>query len=98
MDDRSYILANLHLHAVLAAPGGAGQLDHEAQSIAEQMKLKVRFKARKGPSEVVEIADGVVRTSSDPQAKADLGLLFVSCDQLNNLFMDKRAIPCPTKA
>jgi hypothetical protein len=73
------------------------KLDDEAQSIASQMRLKVRFKVRKGPSEVVEISDGVVRTSSDPQAKADLGLLFVNCDQLNNLFMDKRAIPLPYK-
>jgi hypothetical protein len=97
VDDRSYILANLHLHAVLPRLEELVKLDHEAHSIAKQMKLKVRFKARKGPSEVVEIADGVVRTSSDPQAKADLGLFFSSCNQLNNLFMDKRAIPLPYK-
>ena len=58
MDDRSYILANLHLHAVLPRLEELVKLDHEAHSIAKQMKLKVRFKARKGPSEVVEIADG----------------------------------------
>jgi hypothetical protein len=97
VDDRSYILANLHLHAVLPRLEELVKLDEEAQSIARQMKLKVRLKVRKGPSEVVEISDGEVRTSSDPEAKADLGLLFLSCDQLNNLFMDKRAIPVPYK-
>jgi hypothetical protein len=97
VDDRSYILANLHLHAVLPRLEELVKFDDEAQSIARQMKLKVRFKVRKGPSEVVEISDGVVRTSSDPQAKAGLGLFFASCDQLNNLFMDKRAIPVPYK-
>jgi hypothetical protein len=97
VDDRSYILANLHLHAVLPRLEELVKLDDEAQFIARQMKLKVRFKVRKGPSELVEIADGVVRTSSDPQANADLGLLFLNCDQLNNLFMDKRAIPIPYK-
>ena len=97
MDDRSYILANLHLHAVLPRLEELVKLDDEARSIAQQMKLAVRFKVRKGPSEVVEIAEGAVRASSDPRAKADLGLLFLSCDQLNNLFMDKRAIPVPYK-
>jgi hypothetical protein len=97
MDDRSYILANLHLHAVLPRLEELVKLDEEARSLAEQMQLKVRFKVRKGPSEVVEISSGVVRTSSDPQAEADLGLLFLSCDQLNNLFMDERAIPVPYK-
>jgi hypothetical protein len=97
VDDGSHILANLHLHAVLPRLEELVKLDDEARAIARQMKLKVRFKVRKGPSEVVEIADGVVRTSSDPEAKADLGLLFLSCDQLNNLFMDKRAIPVPYK-
>jgi hypothetical protein len=97
VDDRSYILANLHLHAVLPRLEELVKLDEEAQSIAGQMKLKVRLKVRKGPSEVVEISDGEVRTSSDPEAKADLGLLFLSCDQLNNLFMDKLAIPVPYK-
>jgi hypothetical protein len=97
VDDRSFILANLHLHAVLPRLEELVKLDEEARSIAEQMKLKVRFKVRKGPSEVVEISDGVVRTNSDPEAKADLGLFFVNCDQLNNLFMDKRAIPIPYK-
>jgi hypothetical protein len=97
VDDRSYILANLHLHAVLPRLEELVKLDEEAHSIAKQLKLKVRFKVWKGPSEVVEISDGVVRTSSDPRAKADLGLLFLNCDQLNNLFMDKRAIPVPYK-
>ena len=97
MDDRAYILANLHLHAVLPRLEELVKLDEEARSIAQEMKLKLRFKVRKGPSEVVEISEGVVRASSDPQAKADLGLFFASCDQLNNLFMDKRAIPIPYK-
>jgi hypothetical protein len=97
VDDRSYILANLHLHAVLPRLEELVKLDDEARSIAQQMKLAVRFKVHKGPSEVVEIAEGAVRASSDPRAKADLGLLFLSCDQLNNLFMDKRAIPVPYK-
>lgn len=97
MDDRAYILANLHLHAVLPRLEELVELDDEAQSIARQMQLSVRFKVRKGPSRVVEISDGVVRTSSDPQAKAGLGLFFTSCDQLNNLFMEKRAIPVPYK-
>ena len=97
MDDRSHILANLHLHAVLPRLEELVKLDDEARSIARQMKLKVGFKVRKGPSAVVEIAEGVVRASSDPKAKADLGLLFMSCDQLNNLFMDERAIPVPYK-
>ena len=97
MNDRAYILANLHLHAVLPRLEELVQLDEEAQSIAREMKLNVRFKVRKGPSEVVEISDGRVRASSDPKAKADLGLFFASCDQLNNLFMEKRAIPVPYK-
>jgi hypothetical protein len=73
------------------------RLDDEARSIAAQMKLKVRFRVRHGPSRVVEIAEGEVRTSSDPGTKADLGLFFASCDQLNNLFMEKRSIPVPYK-
>jgi hypothetical protein len=97
VDDRSTILANLHLHAVLPRLEELVKLDDEAQSIARETKLKVRFKVRKGPSEVVEISDGWVRASSDPQARADLGLFFASCDQLNNLFMEKRAIPVPYK-
>ena len=97
MDDKSYILANLHLHAVLPRLEELVKLDDEARSIAQQMKLRVRFKVRKGPSEVIEIVDGMVRSSSDPQARADLGLFFLSCEQLNNLFMDKRAIPLPYK-
>ena len=97
MDHRAYILANLHLHAVLPRLEELVKLDDEARSIARQMKLGVRFKVHKGPSELIEISDGAVRASSDPQAKADLGLLFASCDQLNNLFMDKRAIPVPYK-
>jgi len=95
--DRSYILANLHLHAVLPRLEELVKIDEEAQSIAKQTDLSVRFKVRKGPSRAVEISDGVVRTSSDPKAKADLGLFFASCDQLNNLFMEKRAIPVPYK-
>jgi hypothetical protein len=97
VDDRSFILANLHLHAVLPRLEELVKLDEEARSIASQMDLEVRFKVRKGPSRVVQIRDGEVRTSSDPRAKAELGLLFASCDQLNNLFMDKRAIPVPYK-
>jgi hypothetical protein len=97
VDERSYIRANLHLHAVLPRLEELVKLDDEARAIAAQMKLKLRFKVRKGPSVVVEIEDGVVRASSDPQTKADLGLFFSSCDQLNNLFMDKRAIPLPYK-
>jgi hypothetical protein len=95
VNDRSHILANLHLHAVLPRLEELVKLDEEAQSIAKEMKLKVRFKVRKGPSEMVEISEGRVRSSSDPKAKADLGLFFASCDQLNNLFMEKRAIPVP---
>jgi hypothetical protein len=95
--DRSYILANLHLHAVLPRLEELVKLDDEARSIANEMKLSVRFRVRNGPSEVVDISDGVVRTSSDPKAKADLGLFFVSCDQLNNLFMEKLAVPVPYK-
>ena len=97
MNDRSYILANLHLHAVLPRLEELVKLDDEARSIARQMKLKVRFKVRRGPSELVEISDGVVRASSDTQASANLGLFFASCDQLNNLFMDKRVTPVPYK-
>jgi hypothetical protein len=97
VDERSYILANLHLHAVLPRLEELVVLDEEAQAIARQMKLKVRFKVRKGPSRLVEISDGAVRTNGDPKAKADLGLFFASCDQLNNLFMEKRAIPVPYK-
>jgi hypothetical protein len=95
--DRSYILANLHLHAVLPRLEELVKLDDEARSIAREMNLSVRFRVRKGPSRVVDISNGEVRTSNDPQAKADLGLLFLSCDQLNNLFMDKRAVPIPYK-
>jgi hypothetical protein len=95
VNDRAQILANLHLHAVLPRLEELVKLDEEAQSLAKEMKLKVRFKVRKGPSETVEIADGRVRTDSDPKAKADLGLFFASCDQLNNLFMEKRSIPVP---
>jgi hypothetical protein len=97
MANRAYILANLHLHAVLPRLEELVKLDDEAQSIARQMKLNVRFKVRNGPSEVVNISDGVVRARSDPQAKADLGLFFVSCDQLNNMFMEKLAVPIPYK-
>ena len=57
----------------------------------------MRFKVRKGPSQIVEISDGVVTDQQRSKAKADLGLFFASCDQLNNLFMDKRAIPVPYK-
>jgi len=97
VNDRSYILANLHLHAVLPRLEELVQIDEEARSIAKQTELSVRFKVRKGPSRVVEISDGVVRTSADPKAKVGLGLLFGSCDQVNNLFMGKRAIPIPYK-
>ncbi len=95
MSERARILANLHLHAVLPRLEELVKLDDEAQSIAKEMKLSVRFRVRKGPSRIVKIADGGVWTSSDPKAKADLGLFFASCDQLNNLFMEKRAIPVP---
>jgi len=97
VDDRAHILANLHLHAVLPRLEELVKLDEEAQSIAKEMRLKVRFKVRKGPSRVVEISNGVVRTGSDPKADGCLGLFFASCDQLNNLFMEKRAIPVPYK-
>ncbi len=97
MNERAFILANLHLRAVLPRLQELVKLDDEARSIARETKLSVRFKVRKGPSEVVEICDGEVRTSSDPKDKADLGLFFASCEQLNNLFMDKRAIPVPYK-
>jgi hypothetical protein len=97
VDDRSFILANLHLHAVLPRLEELVELDEEAGSIARQMDLSVRFKVRGGPSEVVRISGGAVRSSREPKAKADLGLFFASCDQLNNLFMAKRAVPIPYK-
>ena len=53
MNDRSYILANLHLHAVLPRLEELVKIDEEAQSIAKQTELSVRFKVRKGPSRVV---------------------------------------------
>ena len=95
MSDRAFILANLHLHAVLPRLEELVEIDEEARSIAREMQLSVRFRVRKGPSRIVEISDGAVRTSSNPKTKAGLGLFFASCDQLNNLFMDKRAIPLP---
>lgn len=95
MNERAQILANLHLHAVLPRLEELVKLDEEAQSIAREMKLTVRFKVRNGPSRTVKIADGGVWTSSDPKADAGLRLFFASCDQLNNMFLEKRAIPVP---
>lgn len=94
---RAFILANLHLHAVLPRLQDLVRLDEEARSIASQMNLSVRFRVLGGPSVVVEILNGAVTTSSDPSAKAQLGLLFASCDQLNNMFMEKTAVPIPYK-
>jgi hypothetical protein len=95
--DKGHILASLHLHAVLPRLEELVRLDAEARSIASQMKLRVRFRVRKGPQVTISIADGAVATSADPSARADLGLFFVSCDQLNNMFMDERAVPIPYK-
>lgn len=97
MNDRSYILANLHLHAVLPRLEELVKLDAEARSIASQMDLRVRFRVRKGPQMVIGIEKGAVKASADRSAKADLGLFFVNCDQLNNMFMEKLAVPIPYK-
>jgi len=97
VDDRSYILANLHLHAVLPRLQDLVRLDEEARSIAAEMNLSVRFRVLGGPSQVVEIRNGSVEASGDPSARAELGLMFVSCDQLNNMFMQKTAVPVPYK-
>jgi hypothetical protein len=97
VNDQSYILANLHLHAVLPRLQDLVRLDEEARSIAEGMNLSVRFRVLGGPSRVVEIRNGRVEASGDPSARAELGLLFASCDQLNNMFMEKPAVPVPYK-
>ena len=97
MVDRGYILASLHLHAVLPRLEELVKLDAEARSIASQMKLRVRFRVRKGPQVAIRIADDMVTTSADPSARSDLGLFFLNCNQLNNMFMDERAVPIPYK-
>lgn len=97
MDDRSFILANLHLHAVLPRLADLVRLDEEARSIASKMNLSVRFRVLRGPSQVMAIREGTVEASDDPSAPAELGLLFASCDQLNRMFMQKLAVPLPYK-
>jgi hypothetical protein len=95
--DRAQILANLHLHAVLPRLEELVKLDAEARSIASEMDLRVRFRVRGGPQTAISIEKGTVTASGDRSAKADLGLFFVNCDQLNNMFMDKVAVPIPYK-
>jgi hypothetical protein len=94
---KATILANLHLHAVLPRLQDLVRLDDKARSIASQMNLSVRFRVLNGPSVVIDIRNGVVSSSGDPKAGAQLGLLFASCDQLNNMFMEKPAVPIPYK-
>ena len=95
--DRAIILATLNLHAVLPRLEDLIRLDEEAKAIASGMNLSVRFRVAGGPSRVVEIRKGRVSSSGDPNRPAELGLLFTSCDQLNNMFMDKPAVPIPYK-
>jgi hypothetical protein len=97
VNDGSFILANLHLHAVLPRLQDLVRLDEEARSIATKMNLGIRFRVLRGPSRVVEIRSGRVEASGDPAARAELGLLFTSCDQLNNMFAQKSAVPVPYK-
>jgi hypothetical protein len=97
VDDRSRILANLHLHAVLPRLEDLVRLDEEARKIAQEMNLSVRFRVLGGPSRVVTVRRGRAESSGDPSARAELGLLFTSCDQLNNMFMEKPAVPLPYK-
>jgi len=97
VDDGSLILANLHLHAVLPRLQDLVRLDEEARSIAAKMNLGIRFRVLRGPSRAVEIRSGRVEASDDPAARAELGLLFASCAQLNNMFAQKAAVPVPYK-
>ncbi|MDJ0763672.1 MAG: hypothetical protein QNJ97_11875 [Myxococcota bacterium] len=92
---KAKIIANLHLHAVLPRLQDLVRLDNEASSIASKMNLSVRFRVIKGPSIVIDIQNGNVTTRSERSARAQLGLLFKNCDQLNNMFSGNPAVPIP---
>jgi len=95
--NKALILANLHLHAVLPRLEELVKLDSEAKAIAQKLNLSIKFLVRGGPSVVLTFKDGNVTANTDGEGKADIGLLFLSCDQLNALFTGGKAIPIPYK-
>lgn len=95
--NKAFILADLHLHAVLPRLEELTKLDPEAKEIAKNINLSIKFVVINGPSVLLKFNNGEVTADVEAQGKTDIGLLFVSCDQLNALFTGGKAIPVPYK-
>lgn len=97
-EEKDFILANLHLHAVLPRLAELVKLDDEAREIAEKMNLSLRFRVLHGPTTTLNVKRGAVTMSAaSGLSLGHMGLLFLSSAQLNKMFMDETAIPIPYK-
>lgn len=93
--DKELILANLHLHAVLPRLEELVIHDSEARQLAADMDVTLRFWVREGPSVQIAFTGGRVRAYRDNSVRTDVGLGFVSCAQLNKMFLGGKVIPIP---
>jgi len=93
IEDR--ILADMHLYAVLPRLEELVRLDKEAGELARSLDMTVEFQARGGPRVLIEFAGGSVRSSRD--GRSDVGLFFLSCEQLNRMFQGEDVTPIPFK-
>ena len=95
--NKTRILANMHLYAVLPRLEELVRLDEEAERIAREMNITIHFLVNAGPSLYLTIADGKVSSSRVKGRKSDAGLFFYSCDQFNRMFLGEKVIPLPFK-
>ncbi len=89
------IRAGMHLFAVLPRLTDVVRHDEEGRRIADKMRVSIEFRVLNGPRVVLSFADGRIKTRSE--GKSDLGLLFTSCAQLNNMFDGRKVLPIPFK-
>ncbi len=95
--DKELIKANLHLHAVLPRLEELLRLDDEAKTVAKDMNVTIRFVVKGGPTVQIVFKNGVAKANLKPVGKNNIGLLFLSCEQLNRMFNGEKVIPIPYK-
>lgn len=94
--NREQIVAYLNLYAVLPRLEELVKLDDEARQLAESLDLTLHFRVKDGPTLLLEIRHGVVRTSRTISGLCDVGFYFPSYEQLNKMFRgEKKFITLP---
>ncbi len=93
--ERDRVIAHLNMFAVLPRLAELAEFDQEAKELVKGMEYSIRFRVLGGPTLLISISNGEIKTSATDSASADTGLMFTSYAQINKMFAGEKVVPLP---